>query len=81
MVHEEGFGIHSQADGQVHFTDPQSHHLPDVSDTCFSGNVFSLMTENSQSGIRITSETGECRWGGEEMDDNDAILGMLQLES
>ncbi len=80
MVHEEGFGIHSRADGQFYFTDPQGHHLPDAAESRFSGNVFALTTENSRSGIRITPQTGECRWGGEVMDDNDAILGMLQLE-
>jgi len=80
MVHEEGFGIHSQADGQVYFTDPQGHRLPEAAEPRFSGNVFELMTKNGQSGIRVTPETGECQWGGEVMDDNDAILCMLQLE-
>jgi len=80
MVHEEGFSIHSQADGQVYFTDPQGQHLPDAGDTRFSGNVFALTTENSKFGLHITPQTGECRWGGEMMDDNDAILCMLQLE-
>ena len=80
MVHEEGFAVHSQADGQVYFTDPGGHHLPDAAESRFSGNVFALKTENSQCGIRITPETGKCHWGGEVMDDNDAILCMLQLE-
>ena len=80
MVHEEGFGVHFHADGQVFFTDPQGCHLPDAAETNFRGNVFSLMTENSRSGIKITSQTGECCWGGEVMDDNDAILCMFQLE-
>ena len=80
MVHEEGFGIHAQADGQVYFTDPQGHHLPDAGDTRFSGNVFALTTKNSKSGLRITPQTGECQWGGEQMDDDMAILCMLQLE-
>jgi len=38
------------------------------------------MNENRQSGIRITPRTGECRWGGEKMDDDLATLGLLQLE-
>lgn len=80
LVHEEGFGVHSKADGQVSFTDPQGHHLPDAGNARFSGNVFALMTENSQSGIRITPQTGKCRWGGEQMDDDLAILCMLQME-
>jgi len=38
------------------------------------------MTDNNRTGIHITPDTGECCWGGEIMDHNDAILGMLQLE-
>jgi len=79
LVHEEGFGVHSQADGQVYFTDPQGRHLPDAADTRSRGNVLSLTTENDQSGTQITSKTGECQWGGERMDDDLAVLCMLQL--
>jgi len=80
LVHEEGFGVDSQADGQIYFTDPQGHHLPDAGDARFSGNVFALVTDNGKSGTRITPQTGKCQWGGERMDDHDAILCMLQLE-
>jgi hypothetical protein len=80
LVHEEGFGVHSGADGLIYFTDPMGQHLPDCADGRFRGNVFSLMAENKKSGIHITAQTGECRWNGERMDDNDAILCMLQLE-
>jgi hypothetical protein len=80
MVHEEGYEVHSQADGQFWFSDPQGHRLPETGDTGFSGNVFSLKTANTRSGIRITPQAGECRWEGERMDDDLAILCMLQLE-
>jgi 5-methylcytosine-specific restriction endonuclease McrA len=80
LVHEEGFGVHTLVDGQIFFTDQQGQHLPDASNTRSRGNVFSLMTENSRSGIQITPQTGECRWGGETMDDDLAVLCMLQLE-
>jgi hypothetical protein len=80
MVHEEGFGIRSQADGQGCFTDPQGRHLPEAGDTGFSGNVISLITYTSQSGLRITPQTGRCRWGCEAKHDNDAVWCMLQLE-
>ena len=63
MVHEEGFGIHLQADGQVCFSDPQGQHLPDAADSRFRGNVFKLFAQNRQNGIQITPRTGECRWG------------------
>jgi hypothetical protein len=80
MVHEDSFGIRTRADGQVYFVDPQGKYLPEAGDTRFSGHVFELMAENSRCGVRVTPKTGECRWGGEVMDDNDAILCMLQLE-
>jgi hypothetical protein len=80
LVHEKGFGVHSQADGQICFTDPQGHHLPDAADGRFRGNVFALTSKNRRSGLHITPQTGECQWGGERMDDDLAILCMLQLE-
>ena len=80
LVHEEGFGVHSPPDGQICFTDPQGHHLPDAADTRFRGNVLSITSENHQSGLRVTAETGECQWSGERMDDDLAVLCMLQLE-
>jgi len=80
LVHEGGFGVHSQADGQIYFTDQQDHHLPQSGDSRFRGNVFALRAQNDKSGLKITSQTGECRWGGEQMDDDLAILCMLQLE-
>ena len=43
MVHEEGFGLHSQADGRIYFTDPQGHKLPDAGETRFRGNVLSKL--------------------------------------
>jgi hypothetical protein len=80
MVHEEGFGVHTQADQKICFTDRQGNNLPETGETRFSGNVFALTTENHRSGIHITPKTGKCQWDGEEMDDNDAVLGLLQLE-
>ncbi len=80
LVHEGGFGVHRQADDQIYFADQQGQHLPQSGDTRFCGNVFSLTTQNDRSGLQITTQTGECRWGGEQMDDDLAILCLLQLE-
>jgi len=80
LVHEGGFAIHRQTGGPMYFTDPYGNFLPEVGETRFRGNVSSLMTKNSQAGIRITPKTGACLWDGEQMDDELAILGMLQLE-
>jgi hypothetical protein len=78
LVHEGGFGVRSQADGQIYFTDQQQQQLPQSGNTRFRGNVFALTTQNDKSGLQITSQTGECQWGGEQMDDDLAILCLLQ---
>jgi hypothetical protein len=80
LVHEGGFAVRTNPDGQFQFTDPQGRVVPQAGDGRFRGNVFALMTEHDRSGIHITRNTGRCRWQGERMDDDLAILGMLQLE-
>lgn len=80
LVHEGGFSIHTLDDGHIGFFDPKGSYIPGAGNTRFRGNVFALMTQNNRSGIRITRNTGECRWQGEGMDDDLAVLGMLQLE-
>ena len=42
--------------------------------------VLSLFTAHAQSGIHITPDTTIPNWLGEKMDDELAVLGMLQLE-
>jgi hypothetical protein len=80
LVHEEGFTVRAGADGLIRFAGPQGREIPDAGETRFRGNVFALMTENNRLGIHITRNTGKCRWQGEQMDDDLAVLGMLQLE-
>ncbi len=80
LVHEGGFGVHSGAGGLIYFTDSNGHKLPETGETRFRGNVFALMTQNRRSGITIGPATGACRWAGETMDDDLAVLGMLQRE-
>jgi hypothetical protein len=81
LVHEEGFGVQSLADGAIVFTNPQGHRVPDAAETRFRGNAYSLIDENDQSGVQITPQTGECLWDGERMDDDLAVLCMLQLDA
>ena len=80
LVHEGGFGIQKDAGERVTFTDPAGEVIEPGPETRFSGNVFTLKAANHQSGIHITPRTGECRWLGERMDDDLAVLGMLQKE-
>jgi predicted metalloprotease with PDZ domain len=36
--------------------------------------------QHSESGIHVTPKTAQSQWLGEKMDDDLAVLGMLQLE-
>jgi len=80
LVHEGGFGVHSGAGGRIWFTDPKGKMLPEAGETRFRGNVFALMTQNRRSGLDIGPRTGTCRWAGETMDDDLAVMGLLQRE-
>ncbi|MGD9021523.1 MAG: DUF222 domain-containing protein [Lysobacterales bacterium] len=79
-VHEGGFSVHALADGRICFIDPKGRRLPASAEGRFRGNVFRLFADNAHQGIHITPQTGACRWQGERMDDDLAVLGMLQLE-
>jgi len=81
LVHEGGFGVFAQANGRIGFTDPKGRLLPTNGETRFRGNVFALTTLNDRAGVGISPQTGECRWGGEQMDDDLAVLCLLQLEN
>jgi len=80
LVHEGGYGVHSQSEGRILFTDQQGQHIAQSGVTRLRGNVFALATQNHRSGVQITARTNECKWHGEQMDDDLAILCMLQLE-
>ncbi len=80
LVHEGGFAIRTSAHGAIEFTNPAGAVIPTGPDTRSRGNVLSLFKTHTQSGIRITPTTSHSLWLGEKMDDELAILGMLQLE-
>jgi hypothetical protein len=79
-VHEGGFGIRTSAHGAIEFTDPTGAVIPPGPDRRSRGNVLNLFTTHRQSGINITPTTAHSLWLGERMDDDLAVLGMLQLE-
>lgn len=80
FVHEEGFEVHPRRGGRIDFTDKRGKLIPESAAGRFRGNVSSLVQENVKNGIRIDAKTGKCHWGGERMDDNDALTVMCQLE-
>ena len=80
LVHEGGYGVGMRPGGQPVFTHPDGRSLPQNAETRFRGNVFQLMRQNRTANPGISPHTGECRWGGESMDDDLTMSLMLQLE-
>jgi hypothetical protein len=80
LVHEGGFSVEMDMDGQVRFTQPDGQVLPDSGDKRSRGNVIALYTAHADSGIHITPETTQTLWHGEQMDDQLAVEGLLYRE-
>ena len=81
LVHEEGFGLNNRgADGAFNFTLPNGIIIPPGPDTRFSGNVVAQQVKNRELGLDITADTLVPNWCGEKMDNDLAVLGLLQLE-
>jgi hypothetical protein len=80
LVHEGGFAMRASAHGTIEFTNPAGAVIPTGPETRCRGNVFALFSAHEQLGIHITPDTTIPDWYGEKMDDELAVLGMLQLE-
>ena len=80
LVHEEGFGLNRGADGAFNFTLANGTIIPPGPDTRFRGNVVAQQVKNRELGLDITAETSIPAWCGEKMDNDLAVLGLLQLE-
>ena len=80
LLHEEGFGINRNTDGDITFNLPDGTIIPLGPDGRFSGNVVALTAQNEELGLNITSNTSVPEWYGEKMDHSLAVLGLLQRE-
>ena len=80
LVHEGGFGVHTEPNGEARFTYPDGRNLPLAPDGRFRGNFESIQSDNHQNGLEITPETLPPLWHGEIMDQDLAQLGMQSLE-
>ncbi len=77
LVHEGGFSVIRETDGQIKFTNPDRQVMPNNGATHSRGNVIALRTAHAASGIHITPETTITKWCGEQMDDQLAVEGLL----
>jgi hypothetical protein len=80
LVHESGYGITRTSEGAIEFSSPTGIIIPTGPCRNSRGNAQSLFEAHLGSGIVITPKTAQSQWMGEQMDDDLAILGMLQLE-
>jgi hypothetical protein len=80
LVHEGGFGISQPTHGVIEFSNPAGEVILTGPARNSRGNAWSLYEQHSESGIHITPKTAQSLWLGEKMDDDLAVLGMLQLE-
>jgi hypothetical protein len=78
LVHEGGFGLEALASNEFQFTRPNNEVIPPAPETRSRGNVFFLIQQNSALQLDITPETPIPDWDGEGMDDDLAVMGLLQ---
>jgi hypothetical protein len=80
LVHEGGFGVHTEVGGEIWFSYPHRERLPANADGRFRGNAGLVKVKNLHSGLDITAGTLPPLWHGEEMDYDLAQLGMQSCE-
>ena len=79
-MHEEGFGLNRDASGAFNFTLPDGTIIPPGPDQSFRGNAVTVQVKNRELGLDITSDTPIPKWCGERMDNDLAVLGLIQTE-
>jgi len=69
-VHEEGYQVDRQADGELRFRRPDGRLLPDVppAPAVPADPVHMLRTRHEAQGLRIHARTASCGWFGEHLD-------------
>ncbi len=68
LVHESGYGVHTDPAGIIHFTLPDGKRIPPGPDTRFRGNVVAIKIANRENGLYITPKTSVPEWYGDSMD-------------
>jgi hypothetical protein len=76
LVHEGGFGVHADGEGNFNFSYPDGRTLHPGPDTRFCGNAGAVLRLNRENGVNISSETLPPNWTGERMDLNMAVCGL-----
>ena len=78
LVHEGGFGLVVLPDNEFRFTRPDGEPSPQRPEKRSRGNVFALINQNTELDLGIGPETPVPDWDSERMDDDLAVMGLLQ---
>jgi hypothetical protein len=81
LVHEGGFGLLRNADGEIRFTNPEGSYIPQSAEMRFSGSVSTLTRENEELGIDITPKTSIPDWQGESMNSSIVVHNLTLRDS
>lgn len=80
LVHEEGYGITTTANGDFRFTMPDGRVLPNNRHGRFRGNVFELRARNRENGLDISPFTANGLLDEGPMDHDIGLLALIQRE-
>jgi len=80
LVHESGYGVHTGAKGDIHFSMPNGEHIPPGPDPRFRGNAVAIKLANRKNGLNITPKTAIPEWYGDQMDPEMAVDMLLDYE-
>jgi hypothetical protein len=80
LVHESGYGVHTNPVGTIQFTLPDGKRIPPGPDTRFRGNVVAIEIANRENGLDITPETSIPEWYGDRMDPEMAVDMLMVCE-
>ena len=80
LVHESGYGVHTNPGGTIHFTLPGGEKIQTGPDTRFRGNVVAIQSTNQSNGLEIDHKTAIPEWYGDRMDPEMAVDMLMVCE-
>jgi len=80
LVHEEGYGIKTTAEGEISFTLPDGRHLPNNRHGRFRGNVIEIERGNREVGLKIDQDTAVGELDEGPLDYQMAMDVLIQME-
>jgi hypothetical protein len=77
LLHEGGFQLNKLPGGKIQFINPEGTVIPEAPNSRFRRNFLELEIGNAGAGVEINSKTAIPHWGGEGMDLDIVVHGLL----